>query len=469
MKKLLFKIFTFLIVAITAIKVQAQEIKFPESFRSDPSLFKGMKLAEIPKNALIKYGIKKNPGLITDVAKNKGLFMSSKIPGVQAIYFEVWKDVEETRMDCGYEVAQFASVEELNKVLPKLKPQWRDGAFLTVQNYLIIVNCDGYKNFGERIDDMIKYFQQKLGAKLFQDRRKEVEVAVTENYVSNLPPPLPPEPEGNYTRLKIEDLDKRIANNDGLAYMRTKKREKLAPGKYRASSTAPAFESLVFTLDQDSLLHGDYEYHYAESYDKSPSKESKLTYDHGILTSEIVYEKGELLVSSTHLTSVVKDGKDYLITLKENTKSPGNGDKEAVTVFRNRKPISKITTRLDISVIKKDFEKKVLEHFNSKGQLTKLQKPGLKELYDNTGKVTYKEEWINDDHFVYKNGKLSLKEIGVKGKQQYLVTEYDENGKVTREFSRGVEDYPAIANPDEQEWDLTEALFEYYKRKLLNK
>lgn len=465
MKKLLFKIFTFSFLAITAIKVQAQEIKFPESFRSDPSPLKGMKLAEIPKNALIKYGIKKNPGLITDVAKNKGLFMSSKIPGVQAIYFEVWKDVEETRMDCGYEVAQFASVEELNKILPKLKPQWRDGAFLTVQNYLIIVNCDGYKNYGERIDDMIKYFQQKLGAKLFQDRRKEVETSVADGYVSNLPPPLPPEPESNYTRIAIEDLDKRIANNDGLAYMRTKKREKLAPGKYRASSTSPAFESLVFTLDQDSLLHGDYEYHYAEDYSKSPSEESKMTFDHGVVVSEIVYEKGELLGSSTYTTSVVKDGKDYLITLKTTTINSKGADKEVVTVFRNRKPISKITTRLGVSVIRKDFEKKVLEHYNYKGQLTKLQKGGLIEHYDNAGKVAYKDEWINDDHFVYKNGKLSLKEIGVKGKQQYLVTEYDEDGKVTREFSRGVEDYPAIANPDEQEWDLTEALFEYYKKK----
>ncbi|RZK55374.1 MAG: hypothetical protein EOO87_08045 [Pedobacter sp.] len=464
MKRLLFKIFTFLFLAITAIKVQAQEIKFPESFLSDPSLFKGMRLAKIPKEIQTKSGIANNPGLVTDVNKTIGVLFSGLLLDAKAVYFEMYEDIEEEKMDCGFEVTQFKSVADMEKMLPK-RGKRKDLMLLTLKNYLIILTCDTYKNYGERLDNMSKYFQQKLGAKLFLDRKKEVETSVADGYVSNLPPPLPPEPEGNYTRIKIEDLDKRIANIDGLAYMRTKKRKKLAPGKYRASSTAPVFETLAFTLDQDSLLHGDYEYHYAEDYSKSPSKESKLTFDHGVVVSEIVYEKGELLSSKTYSTSVVNDGKDYLITLKTTTINSKGTDKEVVTVFRNRKPISKITTRLGVSVISKDFEKKVLEHYNYKGQLTKLQKGGLIEYYDNAGKVTYKDEWINDDHFVYKNGKLSLKEIGVKGKQQYLVTEYDENGKVTREFSRGVEDYPAIANPDEQEWDLTEALFEYYKKK----
>jgi len=467
MKKLSFKIFTFLFVAITAIEVQAQEIKFPESFHSKGSLFKGMKLAEIPQEIQTKYDITNNPGLITDVAKAKGALFTANTSGVQAIYLEIWKDPTIQKSDCGYEVAQFASASELGKVLPKFK-SWFYGAILTVQNYLIVVKCVPSKNAEYNIDKMVTYFQKKLGAKLFLDRKKEVEVrvAVTEKYVSNLSPPLPPEPESNYTRIAIGDLDKRIADNDGLAYMRTKKREKLAPGKYRASSSAPVFETLAFTLDQDSLLDGDYQYHYAEDYSKSPSKESKLTYDHGVLISEIVYEKGELLGSSAYSTSVVKEGNDYLITVKTAIKNPSSGDKEIVTVFRNLKPVSKITTRLGVSVIKKDFEKKVLEHYNYKGQLTKLQKGGLIEYYDNAGKVTYKDEWINDDHSVYKNGRLSLKEIRIKDKQQYLVTEYDENGKVSKEFSRGIEDGIAIANPDEYEEKLTEALLAYYKKKV---
>lgn len=466
MKKLSFKIFTFLFVAITAIEVQAQEIKFPESFRSDTSLFKGMKIAEIPTQVQTKYGIYNNPGIITDAPKTKGLLMAGKIPNVKSIYFEIYEDTVEAKMDCGFEIAQFSSEVDLNKILPGLDKKNRGVAFLTLKNYLIIVYSDGYKNFGERIDDMIKYFQQKLGAKLFQDRRKEVEVAVTENYVSNLPPPLPPEREGNYTHIRIEDLDKRIANYDGLAYMRTKKRQKLAPGKYRASSTAPVFESLVFTLDQDSLLHGDYEYHYAEDYSKSPSKESKLTYDHGVLNSEIVYEKGELLGSSTYSTSVVREGKDYLITIKTAIKNPNGRDKEIVTVFRNRKPVSKITTRLGVSVIKKDFEKNTLERYNNKGQLTKLEKPGLTEEYDNTGKVIYKDIWDNGSRKVFRNGKLRRKEIRVKDKEQYLVTEYDENGEVMKEWLEGNEKHAVIANPDEYEEKLTEALLAYYKKKV---
>lgn len=467
MKKTIFKIAAFLVISLMAIKVHAQEVKFPESFRSDPSFFKGMKLSEIPKDIQAKYGITKNPGLITDITKAKGALFTANKTGVRAIYLEIWNDPLINKSDCGYEVAQFASVAELEKVLPILK-SWFYGAILTVQQYLIVVKSVSSKNAEQNIDKMTAYFQKKLGAKLFLDRKKEVEVEVTvaENYVSNLPPPLPPEPKGNYTSIAIEDLDKHIANNDGLAYMHNKQRKKLAPGKYRASSTSPVFETLAFMLDQDSLLDGDYEYHYAEDYSKSPSKESKLTFDHGVLTSEIVYEKGKLLGSSTYSTSVIREGKDYLITIKTTIKNPNGGDKYIVTVFRNCKPISKITTRLGVSVIKKDFEKKVLEHYNSKGQLTKLQKVGLIEHYDNAGKVTYKDEWINDDHFVYKNGRLSLKEIRVKDKQQYFVTEYDENGKVSKEFSRSIEDGIAIANPDEYESDLTEALLAYYKKKV---
>lgn len=461
------KIFTTILIIFTLAvsNLWAQKIKFPESFRSSSSLFKGMKISEIPTDIASKYGITKNPILITNVAKAKGALFTASSIGVKAIYLEIWNDPSIKKSDCGYEVAQFASKEELEKALPKFK-SWSYGALLTVQNYLIVVKCVPSKKSEENIDKLTSYFQQKLGAKLIQDRLKEVPVAVTENYVSNLPPPLPPAPENAGTKIALEDLDNRIASDDGLAYMRTKNRKKLAPGKYRAMGTAPKFENLTFTIDKDSLLHGDYEYHLAEDYSKSPSKESKLTYDNGVLVSEIVYEKGELLGSKTNSVSVVMDGNNYLITLKNIIKNPNDGEKETVVIFRNRKPVSKTTTRLGVSVIRKDFEKKVLEHFNSKGQLTSIKKPGLKEEYDATGKVTYKDEWINDDHFIYNNGKLSLKEISVKGKQQYLVTEYDENGKITNEFERGIEDSVAIANPDEYERDLTEALFSYYKKKV---
>ena len=443
----------------------AQEIKFPKSFRADASLFKGMRLAEIPKEIQVKNGIKKNPALITEIAKTKGALFTASTIGVKAIYLEIWKDPMIEKSDCGYEVAQFASIAELEKALPKFK-SWFYGAILTVQNYLIVVKCVPSTNAEQKIDKIASYFQKKLGAKLFLDRKKEVEVAVTENYVSNLPPPLPPKPKGDVIQLAIGDLDKRIANSDGLAYMRTKKREKLAPGNYFASSASPAFEVLEFTIDQDSLLHGDYLYHYAEDYSKSPSKESKLTYDHGVLTSEIMYANGQLLGSGTYSASVVKDGKDYLITVKTSIKKPEMSDKEVVTVFLNRKPISKITTRAGVSVIRKDFEKDYLDEFNSKGQLVKLEKPGLIEKYNSAGEVFYKEEWSAGNHTVYKNGKLIKKEIRVKGKEQYVVTEYDENGKLIGERLRGIEHNPVIANPNEYENDLTEALFNYYKKKV---
>lgn len=459
-------LFNLLLIAFVLPKTWAQEIKFPESFSSDPSLFKGMKLAEIPKEIQAKNGITKNPGLVTDVAQTKGLLKSGRIPGVQAVYFEMYEDIEETAMDCGFEIAQFNSVAEMERILPKRNKQEQDMILLTLKNYLIILTCDGYKNYGERLDNMATFFSQKLGAKLYLDREKNRETSVADGYVSNLPAPLPPKPMGTSISLELKDLERRVATTNGLAYIRNQKSQKLGPGNYRATSTSPTYETLEFAIDQDSLLHGDFHYHYAEDYSKSPSKESKLTYDHGVLTSEIIYANGRLLIAKDYSVEVVKQGDDYLITVKTSIKKPEKGDKEVVTVFRNRKPISKITTRAGVSVIRKDFEKDYLDEFNSKGQLVKLEKPDLIEKYNTAGDVIYKEEWSAGNHTVYRNGKLIKKEIRVKDKDQYVVTEYDENGKLIGERLRGIERNPVIANPDEYEDDLTEALFNYYKKKV---
>lgn len=463
MKKILSTL--FIIIALAPSKSWAQEIKFPESFRSDPTLFKGMKLAEIPKDIQTKNGIKKNPTIITDVAKTKGALISGGLKGVKSIYMEIWANPANKKLNYGYEVAKFASVVDLDHVKPQLKP-WAYGAILTVQKYLIIVKCVGSENSDEYVDRMVSYFQQKLGAKLIQDRLKEAKVAVTENYVSNLPPPLPPAPKDTSIAIELKDLERRVATTNGLAYIRNQKSQKLGPGNYRATSTYPVYETLEFAVDQDSLLHGDFLYHYAEDYSKSPSKESKLTYDHGVLTSEIMYANGHLLIAKDYSVAVVKEGEDYLTTVKTSIKKPEKGDKEVVTVFRNRKPISKITTRAGVSVIRKDFEKDYLDEFNNKGQLVRLEKPGLIEKYNSAGELIYKEEWSVGNHTVYKNGKLIKKEIRVKDKEQYLVTEYDESGKVTSERLKGIESNPVIADPDEYEDELTEALFNYYKKKV---
>lgn len=242
--------------------IQAQEIKFPKSFHGDASLFEGMKIAEIPQEAQTKYDIHKNPGLISDASKTKGFLMNGKIKNVKAVYFEIYKDLEEEeeeKTSCGFEVAQFDLVDEMEKILPKTDKQSESVILLTLENYLIMVYGPVSNNVGKRLDDMSNYFQKKLGDKLIRDRKREVVTSVVDDYVSNLPPPLPPEPKNSYTQIAIEDLDKRIANTDGLAYMRTKKREKLTPGKYRATSTYPTFETLSFTLNENSLLHGDYD------------------------------------------------------------------------------------------------------------------------------------------------------------------------------------------------------------------
>lgn len=452
-----FNIITLLLLLMATMAV-AQQIKFPESFKADTSLFSGMKIAEIPEQFKNKYNVNTNPGVTYQPAQVKGLFRSADFNAVEAIYFEVWN---KGSINSGFEIAKFKDTTSL-KENAQIRRSRRDEAYLSAANYLIIVHGDR----DDLVDILINYFKQKLGAKLILDKLRVKETAVTEKYVSNLPPPLPPGPKGNVTKLAIGDIDKRIANTDGLAYMRTKNRKKLAPGNYLATAMQP-FETLSFTIDKDSLLHGDYLYHYAEDYSKSPSRESKLTYDHGVLISKELFSDGQFKGSTTNTVSVIKDGNDFLITQNTVIKNPAYGDKEIKTVFRNRKPISKITTRLGVLLIKKDFEKNILERYNNKGQLIRQEKPGLTEEYDATGKVIYKDAWVNDSRTVVKNGKLSRKETRVKDKEQYLVTLYDEHGKVTKEWLEGAyEKHAVIADPDEYENSLSKALFEYYKKKI---
>jgi hypothetical protein len=424
-----------------------------------------MKLAEIPKEIQTKNGIITNPGLINDVAKTKGVLMSGRIPGVQSVYFEMYEDIEEKAMDCGFEIAQFKSDAEMWKILPKGDKMEKGVILLTVQNYLIILTCDRYRNYGERLDTMSVFFRKKLGAKLYLDRERDAETAVVDDDRSNFPSQLPPKPKSTSIALDLGDLKGGISKINGMAYMLNKRSEKLMPGAYRATSSPAADEIIEFTIDKDGLLDGDYTYYNAKENSKSQTKESRLTYDHGVLTSEAMYSSGSPLGTKNYSATVVKQEGDYLITIKTSIKIPGKGNKEIVTVFRNRKPISKMTTRPGVSVIRKDFEKDYLDEFDSKGKLVRLQKTGLIEKYNSTGEVIYKEEWFNGGHYIYKNGKLIKKEIPTKDNEQFLVTEYDGDGKVTAE-SKGIEKFPEVPAPEEYENDLTEALLAYYKGKV---
>lgn len=468
MNKLTIKIFIFLSIALMAIKVQAQEIKFPESFRAEKSILKGMRFAEIPQQAQTEYGINKNPGLITDASKTKGFLMSGKLQNVQAVYFEIYKDLEDEKMSFCFEVAEFTSVAEMEKILPKTDKQSESVILLTVKNYLIMIYGPSSNYIGNRLDDMAKYFQHKLDAKLIRNRKKDVEIAFIDGSVSNLPPPPPPEPKNAPISIDLNEVEYAPSYQNGFAYLRNKKRQKFAPGNYRASTTFPDYETLTFTINQDSLLTGTYEYSYAKDFREEPIKETKVIYDNGVKISETHYLNNKFQGSTVSTSTVVKEGKDYLITINTSIKNPSAVDKEIKTVFRNRKPISKITTRLGVSVIRKDFEKNYLDEFNSKGQLTKLEKPGLIEKYNNAGKVTYKEVWIGDNQFVYQKEILRQKKIRVKGKDQYLVTEYDAAGKVIAESSKGIEIYTVVANSDESESEMTEMMFEYYKKLFKN-
>lgn len=113
-------------------------------------------------------GVVSQPELMADIAENLAT------PHLTSVYYEVYEadDPERTIRDAGVLVLQYDTEENMKLVFLLLNQQ-ENVIYLTVDNYLISVWSDYSKDREKRIDDLAKYYIDKLGAKIYLNRDDE--------------------------------------------------------------------------------------------------------------------------------------------------------------------------------------------------------------------------------------------------------------------------------------------------------
>lgn len=462
------KTIIYIIVLVAAFTANAKDIQFPKSFACGAKCFPGMELAAIPEAVQLKYGIQKNPDIITNPAATKGLLASGKLPGVMALYFEIYEDVTEPRMDAGFEVAQFATVSDMEKVLSHLDPRNRGMAYLTLDRYLIIVYCDGYKDYAARIDMLIAHFKNTLGATLYQDRRKDDRNKPAGSaLLTSVPDPHIVQPEsvfesgfsGDTILLTYNQIKGVREQEDRLSYMADKKYNPMPAGHYKVLDKFDHYA--FFTLTGNGLLHGPASFSGEHKY-----SEAKYEYAHGVLQSEVLLQNGDTFLFRKLSIKVYKDkAENYLTTLTELKRNYRYQYQDSIsTVFRNRKPVLKVRYRNHKLATCKNFETRSFEQYGTNGELEHRYAKDFEEWYDGNGEIKKRETYKDGIHETWENGNLRRRSVYIKAKDRLIVTIYDDHGKVISENSELVTMTPMVANPDEYESDLNEATFQRYKK-----
>ena len=165
MRKILF-LYT-LILSFSVVNAQ-EKIVFPQDFKFDLQILKGIIFATIPEEAHL-VGITENPGVVDNKEAIRAMSMDND--DILQVYYEVYYDENNAHDDAGIIVSRFISEEALQNSLPGLRSQ-SNLAYLIKDNYLILVWSDHSKEPDKHIDDMITYYQHKLQARLYIDREK---------------------------------------------------------------------------------------------------------------------------------------------------------------------------------------------------------------------------------------------------------------------------------------------------------
>ena len=155
------KYITLLLLLFIITSAFAQKITFPDSFKFDQSIFKGMKLIKI-NDELRKEHIFENPAVITDVTGIRRMAERMEAKDITKVYYEIYTDGEK-RGDAGVMVFEFNSVNNMQKVIPDL---WEQSNYvvLTADHYLIQVWNDS-RDTENRLRKSVDYYKNKVNAK----------------------------------------------------------------------------------------------------------------------------------------------------------------------------------------------------------------------------------------------------------------------------------------------------------------
>lgn len=156
----------FIFVLLISVQTNAQKISFPESFKSTPAIWTGLRLAPID-NKLKKEGLTSNPLIVTD-QKDFGKFTRlQSIQNLMRIYMELYTSTKNDFDDAGVVVFEYKDKPSLQEALPEFFAQG-NVAYLMVENYLIQIWSDGTKGSQPMLLAATKYYKLKLGAKVYE-------------------------------------------------------------------------------------------------------------------------------------------------------------------------------------------------------------------------------------------------------------------------------------------------------------
>src|SRR5690606_7525341 len=184
MKKsiLLFAIFLSL---TTMAQESVEVIQFPQSFKLNHELLPDYQLFQFEEEMKQK-GFKENPAVI----KNKDLMKLMEdnapyIPSIDAIYYEIYTKKDDEYSGAGVQVYNFDEEKSLDHYLADEFAQPNYAVLTFHKHYLIKVWCDDGRNGREKLNQLIAYYQDKLGAELQTltentARQAEIEEAVQE-------------------------------------------------------------------------------------------------------------------------------------------------------------------------------------------------------------------------------------------------------------------------------------------------
>lgn len=164
------KIYIFIILFCSLKFISAQNIQFPQSFKLENSYFIEPLLDSLPQNSQTK-GFEGNPGIITDTLTLKRLQSDYKEVGIEAIYYQYYGT---KTASSALHVIKYKNVAKREAAMKDFEASDR-AAYLALDVYIIMIGIVEEESRDEQIDNIVQFYQQKLGAELFLARLENFE------------------------------------------------------------------------------------------------------------------------------------------------------------------------------------------------------------------------------------------------------------------------------------------------------
>lgn len=411
------KIIIFIILFCSLKFISAQNIQFPESFKLGNNYFIEPLLDPLPNNSQTK-GLNGNPGVITDTAVLKRWQSDYKELGMEAIYYQYYGT---KTASSALHVIKYKNLAKREAAMKNFDASDR-AAFLAVDVYVIMIGIVEEEGRGEQMDNIAQHFQEKLGATLFLERRKDVQSVEVEPQETTTVET--PKNRTDYQKLSEKDMKR-------FFKMETKTHKLGGVNFYTYSNDNKTFIDTSYDVENGKLVF-DNEYVY--KYDDKDS---------------LIYESQYSEIPSAEYPEFMEDKYTYHDTHSVRTRSFDGKVQDSVFTYYFRN---------DKNLIEREIEFTKSSSSNFKFHIDSTLTTYTHNQFGNiTSKKTTAPRYQKEYKYEYENGKLKKKSFIA---ENYVSEEvYDENG-VLKELTTM---YPMESD------DKYRSVFKYNKKGWLTK